>query len=303
MSTPSAELVSIVVPVFNRAHVIDATLDSIVAQTYPYWEVTVVDDGSSDDTSEAVSKRSRCDRRIQLVRFGRNRGAQAARNAGIRAARGDWIAFVDSDDRWLPESLETRLQIAQEKGLQVVHSECDVLTADGSPSRRFGVPHMCGRIYENVLEGPGPMFQGLLVKTDAFTQIGYLDESIVSYQEWDTSIRLAKYFEFGFVEEPTFVYDCRLQVTISKDKLRTARGYEQVVRKHRWPILRRAGRNALAKHYRTAATLYTDADATPDAKRCAKFAGLLETQPIRSVLCRTRRAAGHAKRWLLAKNG
>ena len=72
------------------------------------------------------------------------------------------------------------------------------------------------------MQKPGPTFPSLLVSKEALVRIGYLDETIVAYQEWDTAIRLARYYEFAFVPEPTFVYDCRQSDTISKDSLREA---------------------------------------------------------------------------------
>ena len=149
------------------------------------------------------------DERIRFLRHDSNRGAQAARNTGIRAAKGEWIAFLDSDDQWFSESLEVRLQLAMEKRLHVVHSECSVLRSESTEPRRFGIPRMQGQVYKELLRRPGPMFQGLLVSKEALTRINLLDETIVSYQEWDTAIRLAKYYDFGFVAEPTFLYDCR----------------------------------------------------------------------------------------------
>ena len=80
------------------------------------------------------------------------------------------------------------------------------------------------------------VFPGLLVTKKCFERIGQLDENIVFYQEWDTSIRLAKYCRFGFVPEPNFFYDCRYTEAISKDSLREAKGYEQVFTKHFWSI-------------------------------------------------------------------
>ena len=247
------DLVSIIVPVFNRRSAIREALESILKQTYEHWEALVVDDGSTDGTAQVVEEYSRADSRVRLLRHGQRKGAQAARNSGIRAAQGRWIAFLDSDDQWLPDSLEARLGLAERAKVHVVHSDCHVLRPDETQPQRFGVPPMEGKVYRELLRRPGPLFPSLVVSKEAMARIGYLDESIASFQEWDTAIRLAKYYDFAFHPEPTFIYDCRQEDTISRNMLCTAIGYEQVFRKHRWAVLKHLGPKALAFHYQTVA--------------------------------------------------
>jgi len=249
------DLVSVIVPAFDRCTLIGQALDSILGQTYKHWEAVVVDDASTDGTAQIVEEYSRIEPRIRLVRHGQRKGAQAARNTGIRVARGIWIAFLDSDDWWLPASLEMRLQALAEKKVSVVHSECYVLRPGSQELQRFGVPPMQGQVYRELLRRPGPMFQGLLISRELLTRFGHLDERIVSHQEWDTAIRLAKYSEFGFLPEPTFIYDCRHKGTISEDSVLIATGYARVVRKHWRSILLYCGPVALSSHAYTIAGL------------------------------------------------
>src|SRR5438034_3985092 len=98
--------VSVIIPVHNRASKIAMAVDSVRAQTYPNWEAIVVDDGSTDGSHRVVMQLAEEDDRIALVRHSFRRGAQAARNTGIHHSRAKWIAFLDSDDRWLPQSLD-----------------------------------------------------------------------------------------------------------------------------------------------------------------------------------------------------
>ncbi len=102
-------LVSVVIPVFNRAHLIERTLNQVRSQTYKNWELIVVDDCSTDDlraTLEALEVFSQ----VTLLQHPTNRGVSAARNTGVEAAKGDYIAFLDSDDEWLPEKLEQQVR-------------------------------------------------------------------------------------------------------------------------------------------------------------------------------------------------
>lgn len=260
-------LVSVVIPAYNRADKIEASIRSVQAQTYPHWEIIVSDDGSKDKTSDVVRRLMAEDNRIRLVTREKNAGAQSARNAGVREAVGEWIAFLDSDDQWLTDSLERRMRIALEKNVQVVHSNAYILHP-GKDKELYKVPALSGHVYKQVLRGEGPMFPCLLIKKSALETIGLLDETIISYQEWDTAIRLAKRFEFGFEPEPTFIYDYRTQNAISRDANRAGRGYEQIVRKHFSEILTHAGLEIWCYHMWIASQWYQKGNSKGDYWRC-----------------------------------
>ena len=247
--------VTVVIPAFNRAGYLETAVRSVLDQTFQNTEVVVVDDGSSDETVAIAERLAVADSRVHVIRHERNRGAQAARNTGARAARGRWIAFLDSDDHWLSHSLELRLKTAEMEGVNVVHSACLVQTGENEIGL-FSVPALKGDIYCDLLRGPGPMFQGLLVSKQAFLDAGGLDEAIRSYQEWDTCILLARTERFGFVSDPTFIYNRQGHETISKDMLRDAQGYEQIVTKHLWSILFKVGPRVVSAHYRAIASKY-----------------------------------------------
>ena len=102
------ELVSIVVPTYNRGYCIAATLDSVIAQTHKDWEALIVDDGSTDDTADIIQRRYGDDSRVRYVRQ-ENAGVCSARNRGIATARGSFVALLDSDDLWEPWKLELQL--------------------------------------------------------------------------------------------------------------------------------------------------------------------------------------------------
>lgn len=286
--------VSVIIPTHNRAQFIQRAIASVLEQSHSVLEVIVVDDGSKDDTESIVTDCARKDARVRLLRHDRQKGAQAARNTGIRAAQGEWIAFLDSDDQWLPDSLTLRLRAAKERAVQVVHSDCYVHDPGSASPERCGVPAMQGRIYSEILRtlGFGPLYPSLMFSREALARIGFLDESIVSYQEWDTAIRLGKHYEFAFVAEPTFLYDRRHDGSISKDVLRAAKGYEQVVRKHWWAVFFHAGPRALARHYQTVASYYWRVNDKTQAKRCHVISILLWPFRPRAILRRALRLIG-----------
>jgi len=252
----SHPLVSVVIPTYNRAAHITCAINYVQNQSFRDIEIIVADDGSIDNTAELVYGLAATDSRVRYVKNQANKGAQSARNLGIKSAIGEWVAFQDSDDEWFPNSLELRLAEAKNRKVNVVHSECLIKYAATNQRSLYGVRPLSGNIYRDVLSAPGPVFPTLLVHISALKYIDYLDEAIVSFQEWDTCIRLAKEYEFGFVEKPTFVYHRHTDETISSDIARGARGYAQIVEKHKEEIKYILGRNVLAEHYTTIAKFY-----------------------------------------------
>lgn len=108
------ELVSIIMPSYNTAEYISDSIKSIQEQTYPYWELIIVDDCSTDNSMEVI--RSFNEPRIKLLKNEKNSGAAVSRNYALREARGKWIAFLDSDDTWVPEKLEKQIRFMKEHG-------------------------------------------------------------------------------------------------------------------------------------------------------------------------------------------
>lgn len=109
------ELVSVVTPAYNSASFILGTIESVRSQSYSHWEMIIVDDRSQDDTYEIVEREAQLDSRIRLIRLDQNSGTAIARNIAMDAARGRYVAFLDSDDLWLPEKLEKQLEFMREK--------------------------------------------------------------------------------------------------------------------------------------------------------------------------------------------
>ena len=109
-------LVSIITPSYNTAGFIAETIRSVESQTYTNWEMIIVDDCSSDSTDEIMKPLLSADKRIKYVKNERNSGAAISRNKGLRMAQGKWVAFLDSDDLWLPEKLELQLKFMVENG-------------------------------------------------------------------------------------------------------------------------------------------------------------------------------------------
>ena len=114
------DLVSIITPLYNGERFVAQTIESVLAQTYPHWEMIIINDGSKDNSEAIVQKYTEQDARIQLVSQP-NAGSAAARNNGIRRASGRYIALLDADDLWEPFFLESQLHLMQKTGALLVY--------------------------------------------------------------------------------------------------------------------------------------------------------------------------------------
>ncbi len=131
------ELVSIITPAYKAAAVLPETISSVLAQTYPNWELLIADDCSPDGTRAVIEDWARRDARIRLVALPRNSGPAAARNAALSQARGRWLAFLDSDDLWLPEKLARSLAFARRHGAALVYTGYRRIDVDGQRTGQF----------------------------------------------------------------------------------------------------------------------------------------------------------------------
>lgn len=124
-------VVSVIMPMYNAADYVSEAIESVCAQGYTDWELVIVDDGSKDESPRIAREYAGRDSRIQYYRREANGGIADARNTGVSLAKGRYIAFLDSDDRWLPDKLERQMQFMEETGAHFCHSACAVINKDG----------------------------------------------------------------------------------------------------------------------------------------------------------------------------
>jgi len=137
MSTP---LISIIIPTYNAEKYFLCTIQSVLNQTYQNWEMIIVDDCSSDNTFELALKFTTTDSRIKVFKLEKNSGPAIARNMAIESAQGRYIAFLDSDDLWLPEKLEKQIKFMQEMDIAFSFTAYEKINEAGRPFQSFGVP-------------------------------------------------------------------------------------------------------------------------------------------------------------------
>lgn len=192
--------ISVVLPTYNRGYIISRAIESILSQTFKDFELIIVDDGSSDNTEAVV--RTFADPRIRYVKE-LHRGGAATRNTGIVISQGEFIAFQDSDDEWLPEKLEMQMEAFRQAGYEVgiVYTGFWKNTKDGErvyfPSA--SVRKKEGSIYEELLHGNFITNQAAMVRKSCFHDVGGYDESLPGMHELDLWLRMAKKYEFKYI--------------------------------------------------------------------------------------------------------
>lgn len=211
-------MVSVIIRAFNRGHSIAQAINSALEQTYGDFEILVVDDGSTDDTAEVVESFS--DSRIRLLRHDTNRGVGAACNTGIAAAKGESVAWLDSDDLWRPEKLQQQVQFLQQ------HPEVDAVFSDVCiHDKNKEVPSLIEHMkaFQRCLRGKRREREivlsqremylcllqeipikptALLARRSVFDEVGRFDEGARSGEDWEFFLRLARVSGFGYIDRP-----------------------------------------------------------------------------------------------------
>lgn len=141
MSSFEPGLVSIVTPVYNAERFISETIESVISQSYTKWEMILVNDCSNDSSVDIITNFSQQDSRIRLINLAENSGAAVARNAGIEHARGQYIAFVDSDDTWLPDKLSKQVEFMANNQYGFSYTDLALVDEAGEMLKeRVGIP-------------------------------------------------------------------------------------------------------------------------------------------------------------------
>lgn len=192
--------VSIIIPVFNRTQPLERALQSIQKQTCQDYEVTVVDDHSTDDIFAVTKKYG-----VQYLKTV-GKGVSAARNTGIKSSSSELVAFLDSDDEWLPHKLELQMQyLSQKQNCKIVHSN-ELWIRNGQPvSQSRKHQKMGGRIFSQCTELCLIAPSSVLVRRSLFEKAGMFDESFPACEDFDLWLRITATEDIGFISEPLVI--------------------------------------------------------------------------------------------------
>lgn len=226
--------VSVVIPTYSRANLLPRALESVLNQTYDDIEVIIVDDCSPDDTPNVVESYS--DNRIEYIRHDRNRGANAARNTGICAASGEYLALLDDDDKWLEDKLKLQISLFEEleDSFGLVYAGRRIVLNEEVIEKYL--PHLEGDIYQRLLRRNVIPSETPLIKNECFDQIGLFDNELRSCQDWDMWLRIAESYKISFVPEVLAISFWDTSNRISNDFTRKFQGYWRLHEKYKKDI-------------------------------------------------------------------
>lgn len=219
-------LISVIIPNFNRQHLIQRAIESVNQQHYSNVEIIVVDDQSTDQSFSIIQDLQKQQDNLSLFVAEENSGANACRNIGVEKARGEYLAFLDSDDYFLPTKLEKQVRILQDRpevgfvvtgfGAKAVHTLPE------------GIITLKETIKQNNLGG----FSTLMVRKELFQQVGGLDSNLLSCQDWDLFLKLLQVSQGYKLAEDLVAYEVQ-EDSISKNYTKVIQGYQIVSKKAR----------------------------------------------------------------------
>lgn len=196
--------ISAIIPVYNRPEKVRRAVDSVIAQTYSPEEVLLVDDQSTDSTPEVLADISiRYQNSIRVLQHCENRGVAAARNTGISAASAEWIAFLDSDDEWMPDKLQKQVKFHREHP-ELKISQCDeIWIRKGKHVNKRRIHRKKGgQIFKESLKLCLVSPSAVLMHSSLFEEIGDFDESFPACEDYDLWLRILRKYAIGYLNEP-----------------------------------------------------------------------------------------------------
>ncbi len=205
-------LVTAIIPTYNRASVLHSSIESVLGQTYKGIEVIVIDDGSTDETASVLD---RFGARIHVLRQ-RNGGPAAARNLGIRSAKGELVGFLDSDDLWLPKKVERQVALLEKLDSTVSCCVCnaEMHFADRPVTTSFRNARLNPSNKEGLWLNPAQTLvdhfllfnQTVLVRRRLLREVGGFDEGLRYLEDYDLAMKLSLFGPFAFMLEPLVIY-------------------------------------------------------------------------------------------------
>lgn len=208
-------LVSVIVPTYNRLGTLVESLRSIQDQTYPYIEIIVINDGGVE--IEDVLPRSDRGKKITYIKHSGNKGLPAARNSGIQAARGKYIAYLDDDDRYYPEHVEILVNHMASNDCRVAYTDaCRVHQEQLGGKyiiRKRDVPHSVDFDPDRILLCNYIPVLCMMHERACLDQAGCFDEKLTSFEDWDLWIRMSRFYQFCHIRKVTCEYSWRHDAT------------------------------------------------------------------------------------------
>jgi glycosyltransferase involved in cell wall biosynthesis len=210
-------LISIITPSYNSAPYIKETIESVLQQTYPNWEMIIVDDCSTDDSKEIVKRYIQEDKRIKLISNQENIGVAQSRNRAIEEANGDYIALLDSDDIWVPNKLEKQIELMEEKNILMSFSAYTIIDEKSETIGHYPIKEKV--TYSDMLKTSSI---GTLTTIYNANKLGKFYFEEIGHEDYVYKLNILKQIDFAQgIKEPLAKYR-RVQSSLSSNKIKAA---------------------------------------------------------------------------------
>lgn len=280
MNSQNNCLVSIVIPVYNREHLILNSIKSVLSQSYQNTEIIIVDDASTDKTEEVVREIN--DSRIKYYKQGINQGPSAARNLGVKEARGELIAFLDSDDEWYIDKLEKQVNILADLDDNYVAVFCSFEIIDFETKEKLREVIFEIDLCENFISGNKfltPQPSTMLIKTEAFKKVNGYDERLKANEDTELAIKLCKGFKL-FAQNEVLVKVTRNHVSLMSNSNNYAEARNIIIEDHKNYL----SKNITFRLARKTADYYLISNKMSDAKRLLWKAIKIKPYKIKTII-------------------
>lgn len=192
--------ITVIIPTWNRAHLLERALDSVLRQTVCCSEIIVVDDGSTDETEALLAERKKKYPLLHVLRQ-ENKGPAAARNLAIKAAKNEYLAFLDSDDHWYKTKLEKQFSSLAESDFLISHTyEKWLRRGKHLNQKKIHIPRH-GDIFDHCLRLCAVGMSTVMVKKELFARVGLFDETMRCCEDYDFWLRTSAFYPFLLIEE------------------------------------------------------------------------------------------------------
>lgn len=200
-------MISVVIPTHNRGDLIGRAIESVLNQTYKDIEVVIVSDGSTDNTEEVVKKYQKKYNNIQLISVHPNKGANNARNEGIKAAQGEYVAFLDDDDDWELDKLEAQMEVfKKDESIGLVYTGIKIIYVNEDINYKSLSGYRGDLSKEILIRNVIGATSSVVVKKEVLEKSGYFDIEMPAKQDYDLWIRACQYTKVDFVSAPKLNY-------------------------------------------------------------------------------------------------
>ena len=227
-------MVSVIIPTYNRASLLSRAIESVMNQTFKDFELIIIDDGSTDNTRDTVEGFQRMDARVKYLRQENSGTPASPLNTGINNSQGEYLAFLDDDDEWLPQKLEkqiTLFQISKKPNVGIIGCGCFMIR--GNKIKTYEFPATDNIIKLLLNKSVFLSCSSTVMKKEVFNKLGKFDETFRLFFARDMWLRICQDYDFDFVDEPLYKYYIHGSNLSRKDSLREAAELDRLINKWR----------------------------------------------------------------------